>query len=79
MGSGTRAEPEGEETGRLAAQAFIAAGIDCGGFRPGAWLASRSIQNPAAAISSQVTWRGASQYRTFQPLLQVSVMTRTSK
>ena len=36
--SGLGAEPEGEETGWLAAQAFIVAGIDCGGFRQGAWF-----------------------------------------
>jgi len=41
--------------------------------------ASRSMRNPAAKISSQVLSSGASQYRTVQPVLQVSWMVRTSK
>ena len=37
---------------------------------------SRSMRNPAAKISPQVLSNGASQYRTVQPLLQVSWMVR---
>jgi hypothetical protein len=71
--------PDGEESGRFACQPLEVVAVDLAASAVGRGSRSRSIRKPDSYSSSQVCSSGASRYRTRQPRLQVSSMTRTSK
>jgi hypothetical protein len=64
-------EPECDESPGLAGKPLVLLRIDGGGFGDGAWFQQGLDTEPGRA-DLQVVSSGASQYRTDQPLLQVS-------